>query len=152
MYIIGGSANTLSYKKIFFLVFSVVVTLNIYSLDFNESGYGSISDYLTDAFGIDRNAGLTAFPVLNVPMGGRSEGMATAFVSVVDDISFIESNPAGSSMLEKSELAFFHNNWIADTKLEGLAYTRRIKDLGLDLPPGCNRCQLQVIHLKKPHE
>jgi hypothetical protein len=33
-------------------------------------------------------------------------------------------------MLSRSELAFYHNNWIADTKIEGLVYTNRIKNLG----------------------
>jgi tetratricopeptide (TPR) repeat protein len=64
-------------------------------------------------------------------MGGRAEGMAGSFSAVADDASFIEYNPAGSSMLKKSELAFFHNNWIADTKLEGAVFTFRLGDLGL---------------------
>jgi hypothetical protein len=34
-------------------------------------------------------------------------------------------------MLEKSELAFFHNNWISDVKIEGIAYAVRFGDLGL---------------------
>ncbi|MDR0719568.1 MAG: UPF0164 family protein, partial [Treponema sp.] len=89
------------------------------SLDFGPDSYGSISDYLNSIYGPDPNAALTAFPVLNVPMGGRSEGMAGAFAAVSDDISFIEYNPAGSSMLSTSEFALFHNNWIADTKIEG---------------------------------
>jgi hypothetical protein len=101
------------------------------ALEFDPDDYGSITDYLNGIYGIDDNAGLTAFPVLNVPMGGRSEGMATAFSAVADDASFIEWNPAGSSMLENSELAFFHNNWIADTKIEGAVFNSRIKHLGL---------------------
>ena len=95
-----------------------------------QEGYGNIADYLNNIYKIDDNAGLTAFPILNIPMGGRAEGMGMAFSAVSDDISFIEYNPAGSSMLPFSELAFFHNNWIADTKIEGLAYANRIKDLG----------------------
>jgi hypothetical protein len=93
--------------------------------------YGSIADYLDSIYGVDDNAGLTAFPILNIPLGGRSEGMASAFSAVSDDISFLEYNPAGSSMLERSELAFFHNNWIADTKIEGIAYGARFGKLGL---------------------
>jgi tetratricopeptide (TPR) repeat protein len=34
-------------------------------------------------------------------------------------------------MLVNSELAFFHNNWIADTKIEGLVYATRYGNLGL---------------------
>ncbi|GHU64451.1 hypothetical protein FACS189447_01260 [Spirochaetia bacterium] len=99
-------------------------------MDFNADSYGSISDYLNSIYGPDENAGLTSFPVLNVPMGGRSEGMAGAFAAVSDDISFIEYNPAGSSMLSNSELALFHNNWIADTKVEGAVFASRYGDLG----------------------
>jgi hypothetical protein len=97
----------------------------------NGGSYGSIADYLDSIYGIDNNAGLTAFPVLNIPIGGRSEGMASAYTAVCDDISFIEFNPAGSSMLGRTELAFFHNNWIADTKIEGVVFASRIKNLGL---------------------
>jgi len=99
--------------------------------DDSQDSYGNIAEYLNGIYGIDDNAGLTAFPVLNIPMGGRAEGMATAFSAISDDVSFIEYNPAGSSMLERSELAFFHNNWIADTKLEGVAYATRFGNLGV---------------------
>jgi len=99
--------------------------------DEGQDRYGNTSDYLEKLYGTDDNAGLTAFPVLNIPMGGRSEGMAGAFAAVADDISFLEYNPAGSSMLEKTEIAFFHNNWIADTKIESAAFAIRIKNLGI---------------------
>ena len=94
------------------------------------SWYRSVSDYLNSIFGIDPNAGLTAFPILRIPMGGRAEGMAGAFSAVADDISFLEHNPAGSSMLERSEVAFFHNNWIADANIVGLAFASRRGDMG----------------------
>jgi len=111
---------------IFLLIFS---HLPVWADD-GQDAYGDITDYLNGIYGVDDNAGLTAFPVLNIPMGGRSEGMAGAFSAVSDDISFLEFNPAGSSMLEKSELAFFHNNWIADVKIESIAYAARIKNFG----------------------
>ena len=95
-----------------------------------QDAYRNIADFLNKVYGIDSNAGLTAFPVLNVPMGGRAEGMAMAFSAVADDISFLEFNPAGSSSLQKTELSFFHNNWIADTKLEGVAYATRTGNFG----------------------
>lgn len=101
-----------------------------FAIDFDPDNYSSLSDYLDEVYGIDDNAGLTAFPVLNVPMGGRAEGMAGAFSAVADDISFIEWNPAGSARLPKTELAFFHNNWIADAKVEGAAFGMRKKNTG----------------------
>jgi tetratricopeptide (TPR) repeat protein len=100
------------------------------AIDFDAGDYGSIMDYLKGIYGVDDNAGLTAFPVLNIPLGGRAEGMAGSFSAVADDISFLEWNPAGSSMLPKTEFAFFHNNWIGDTKIEGAAFASRFKDLG----------------------
>ena len=118
--------------KRFIAVFSVFTLCAVWlaGVDISDS-YGSIADYLDSVYGIDTNAGLTAFPVLNVPMGGRSEGMAQAFTAVADDISFIEYNPAGSAMLARTETAFFHNNWVADTKVEGAVFASRIGNLGL---------------------
>jgi len=123
--------KTTAFLAVFLFLFSRLPDLSADSGDSAHEGYGSIADYLNDIYGIDDNAGLTAFPVLNIPMGGRSEGMATAFSAIADDVSFIEFNPAGSSMLAKSELAFFHNNWIADTKIEGAAYAARFGNLGI---------------------
>jgi hypothetical protein len=120
-------------RKYFYFVVYFLFFLSpgaVFTLDSDPDKYGSISDYLDQIYGVDDNAGLTAFPVLNVPMGGRSEGMASAFGAVSDDISFLEYNPAASSMLDRSELAFFHNNWIADTKIEGAVFASRFKDLG----------------------
>jgi len=115
-------------------VFAVWLVIFSLAAAFNAFGQSFISDstgYLNNIYGIDDNAGLTAFPILNIPMGGRAEGMAGAFSAVASDISFLEFNPAGSSTLEKSELAFFHNNWIADTKIEAAAYATRFGNLGV---------------------
>ena len=110
------------------LIFFPLIPAN--SADFNDT-YGNLADYLSSIYGIDNNAGLTTFPILNIPMGGRSEGMSGAFAAVSDDASFIEFNPAGSSMLSDSELAFFHNNWIADSKIESISFTKRFGDFGI---------------------
>jgi hypothetical protein len=117
--------------KALFLNILLVLTLPLYALDINNTFYGSVTDYLLSINGIDDNQGLTSLPVLSIPMGGRSEGLATAFAAVADDASYIEWNPAGSSMLSNTELSFYHNNWIADTKIEGLVYTQRLGNLGI---------------------
>jgi tetratricopeptide (TPR) repeat protein len=119
--------NRSIFYGIFLLFFTLIPGM---ALEFNPDGFGAVSDYLDGIYGEDDNAGLTAFPVLNIPMGGRSEGMAGAFAAVADDISFLEFNPAGSSMLKRSELAFFHNNWIADTKVEAAAFASRYRNFG----------------------
>lgn len=120
-------------KRLYFfiaIIFLLLSRLSLKAADFDEDAYGSVTDFLMDIYGIDDNAGLTAFPVLNIPMGGKSEGMGTSFTAVADDLSFIEWNPAGSSMMQNTGLGFFHNNWIADTNIEGIVYTSRYKDLG----------------------
>jgi hypothetical protein len=101
------------------------------AVDFDSGAYSDIAGYLNGIYGADNNTGLTAFPLLNIPIGGRAEGMASSFAAVADDASFLESNPAASSRLTRSELAFYHNNWIADTKIESLAFTTRLGNLGL---------------------
>ncbi len=79
----------------------------------------------------DLNSGLTLFPSLFIPMGGKYEGMGTAFTAVSNDLSFIESNPAGSSQLPRTELGFLHHSWIMDSNIEGVAFATRFGDLGL---------------------
>jgi tetratricopeptide (TPR) repeat protein len=78
----------------------------------------------------DPNTGLTIFPTLLIPLGGQYEGMGTAFTAMATDSGFIESNPAGSSMLERNELSFHHHSWIDDSSLEGVIYTSRINNFG----------------------
>lgn len=77
------------------------------------------------------NTGITAFPTLLIPIGGEYEAMGTAYTAVARDASFIDANPAASSEIEETELALFHNNWIADSNIEGIAYTTRHEDFGV---------------------
>jgi hypothetical protein len=88
--------------------------------------YQGISNILN----IDQNAGLTTMRSLLIPMGGLDEGMGTAYSAVAKDSSYFEANPAASSLLDATELAVFHNQWIADTKIEGFVYTIRTRNLG----------------------
>jgi tetratricopeptide (TPR) repeat protein len=101
---------------------------------FGDSGaaYYGLSDFLSRNFA-DPNAGLTAFPTLLIPMGGRYEGMGTAYTAVALDSGYIEANPSASSVLERGELSFLHHSWIADSNLEGVIYTMRYNDLGIGL-------------------
>ena len=110
----------------------VILTL-IFLLFF--SSFISYADFYSDLVAYfetyeDPNTGLTIFPTLLIPLGGRLEGMGTAFTAMAIDSGFIESNPAGGSMLPYDELSFYHHSWIADSNLEGIVYTSRIKDLG----------------------
>lgn len=78
----------------------------------------------------DPNAGLTSFRSLYIPIGGRSEAMGSAFTAMSDDAAALEYNPAASSLLKQTELALFHNFWIADSSVDSLIFTRRTDDLG----------------------
>lgn len=120
-------------KKVIFLIITIfkILVIPLCALDINNTFYGSATDYLLSLNGMDPNQGLTTLPILSIPMGGRSEGLATAFAAVADDASFIEWNPAGSSMMANTELSLYHNNWIADTKVEGLVFTQRFSNFGI---------------------
>lgn len=86
---------------------------------------------------VDPNEGLTSFPSLNISCGGREESLGSAFTGLSDDIGFFDSNPAGSCLLKKGEVAAFHNSWIADSNMETLAWADRFNDLGLGLKLKC---------------
>lgn len=101
----------------------------VYGADFSYI-YGSMAEAFPN---LDPNAGLTSFPTLLIPMGGKYEGMGTAFTAVADDSSFLEANPSASSLLNYTELSFTHNNWIADSNMEGVIYTMRFNDLGIGM-------------------
>jgi tetratricopeptide (TPR) repeat protein len=113
----------------------LIFRLSAGGLDIYKGTSTGIAGYLNGIYGADRNRDRGAFPLLNIPMGGRAEGLGSAFTAVADDVSFLESNPAGSARLRQTELAFFHSNWFAknlvDTMVEGLAFTHRIGNLGL---------------------
>ena len=82
-----------------------------------------------DSF-VDDNAGLTSFRSLNVPFGGRAESLGGAFTALANDISFFEYNPAASAVLKNTELAVFHNSWIADSSIDTIAFTLRNRTFG----------------------
>jgi len=81
----------------------------------------------------DPNAGLTTFLSALIPAGGSAESMGMAFTAVADDASFLDLNPSASAVQDQTQFSFYHNNWIADTRIEGIAYTMRLGTLGLSL-------------------
>jgi hypothetical protein len=100
---------------------------------YSDNGSDLYQDALTlsDSLFYDENTGLTTFPTLLIPIGGKYESMGTAYTAVVSDSGYIEANPAGSAVLQETELTFLHNNWIADSNLEGVVYTTRFNNLGI---------------------
>lgn len=88
-----------------------------------------LSDYAT--FVEAANTGQTSFPILKIPSSGEYESMGTAYTAVGRDPSFVDSNPASTSVLEFTEFSVNHNNLIADVNMEGLVYAMRFGDLGV---------------------
>ncbi len=115
-------------KRFFIVLVMIIAASSLPAMNLAEF-YAMIGGE-TGIFG-NFNTGLTVFPMLNVPTGGRFEGMGTAYTAVADDSSFLEANPAASSRLTYTELSVLHNDWIADSNLESLVYTTRFDDFGI---------------------
>ncbi|MGA2764318.1 MAG: UPF0164 family protein [Spirochaetia bacterium] len=115
----------------FFTICCLLVTIGAVSWADSADFYSAWSNLMKNF--ADPNTGLTVFPTLLIPMGGKYEGMGTAYTAMAADGGFMESNPAASSRLARTELSFFHHAWIADSNLEGIIYTMRFNDLGIGL-------------------
>ncbi len=115
------------YSSLAALGWGLVLSPGIGASEFQDI-YGDTSKFFE--FIQDPNTGLTVFPILTIPVGGEYEGMGTAYTAIARDSSFFDANPAASSLLEYTELGFLHNNWIADTNIEGLVYTKRTDTSG----------------------
>ena len=110
----------------------MVFAAQAHSIDLSAA---EIVEFLTDyaTFVEAANTGTTSFPILKIPSGGEYEGMGTAYTAVGRDPSFVDSNPASTSILEFTEFSVTHNNLIADVSMEGLVYSMRFGDLGVGL-------------------
>lgn len=107
----------------------------LFSFDLTD-GIDTLSGLFGDAY-IDQNEGTTIFRSLNIPVGGRTESLATAYTGLADDISFFDYNPAASAILDNTEIAVFHNAWIGDSAMETVAGTRRKGNMGMGAQLKC---------------
>lgn len=91
----------------------------------------SIQESLCDSFygTEDDNEGVFGFRSLLIPFGGRTESLGLAYTGLCDDINYLQYNPAGASVQGETQFSLFHNSWIADSKMETLAFTSRGKNL-----------------------
>lgn len=111
-----------------------IATLTIFLISLCNISGGSFSEWLAEQskyFGIDPNAGTNSLLLLTIPSGGKYEGMGTAYTAVTIDSGFMESNPAASSLIDNTELAFLHNNWIHDVNIESVIFATRIENIGM---------------------
>lgn len=120
----------------FYLIF-VFLIISLQSV--NSLSYDEIVNIVADVFGglIDKNEGSTTFRSLYIPMGGRAEALGSAFTGLANDLSFLEYNPAASSVLKISQAGLFHNAWISDASIDGIAYTIRKNNLGFGASLKC---------------
>lgn len=90
-----------------------------------------ISSTLGDIFSplLDKNEGTTTFRSLLIPFGGRTESLGSAYTGLCDDISYLQFNPSAGAIQKETQIALFHNSWIADSMLETLAFTTRFKNI-----------------------
>lgn len=118
----------LSWRR--FLIYFLLLAAGIkgFSLDLSETST-ILSNSFYDMSG--DNEGTTGFRSLLIPTGGRPESLGSAYTGLCDDISFFDYNPAASSVLEQSEIALFHNSWIADSAMETIAAATRFGNFGL---------------------
>ena len=114
-------------KKIFFISIFFIFLMQIQALELTETE-SKLADIFSSS--VDPNEGNTIFRSQNIPSGGRTEALGTAFTALSDDSSFFDYNPAGSAVLEQTEISLSHNAWIADSALETLALTRRNGNFG----------------------
>lgn len=124
------------FSKTFIATFFLILTVNfrIFPLSFTD-----IDIALSEIFynTNDANEGLTTFRSLLIPFGGRTESLGSAYTGLCDDIGYLGFNASGSSLLKETQLAVFHNSWIADSKFETLAYTTRFGNFGLGAYTSC---------------
>lgn len=123
-------------KSLFFLtlIFFSFFCSNVFALDYTEIS-SSLSNFFDSLYG--SNEGTTGFRSLLIPIGGRSESMGGSCTASATDVSFIDYNPAISASLNETEIAFFHNSWIADSSMETLAFTTRFNNLGFAAKLSC---------------
>jgi len=85
----------------------------------------------------DPNEGISSFRSLLIPSGGRAESLGCAFTGLADDISYMNYNPAASSVLTNTQASVFHNSWIADSSMETISATTRVGDAGFGASLQC---------------
>ncbi len=105
--------------------FAAVLFLSLCSVSAWTQGLEDWYAAVSQAAGVDSNAGLTTFLTLVIPPGGMYQAMGTAYSAVLKDSGYLEANPAGSALLKETELSVYHNDWIGDSRIETVVFTMR---------------------------
>ena len=126
-------------KRAIKLIFLFSFLIKIPSFELEALDYSSVTSALSDLFHshVDSNEGTTTFRSLLIPFGGRTESLGSAYTGLCDDVSYLQFNPAAASLQKETQLSLFHNQWIAESKMETLAFTTRNKNLGIGAYLSC---------------
>lgn len=119
-------------KKHFLKSLFLLTILGLFSnKGLNALSYSDLITDLSDIFYsfVDKNEGQTSFRSLLIPFGGRSESLGGAYTGLCDDINFLQYNAGAGAVQKESQIALFHNMWIADSKMETIAATTRFKNI-----------------------
>lgn len=121
-------------RPLLLLIFIFSLSVSSYGQsDFENNfltGYLSFENFFLQMSG---DYGTTFFPFLNSGYGGREQALSGAFTAVANDISTLESNPAGTASLSHTELFFSYNKLMGDVNYNTLAYTMRFNDLAFGI-------------------
>lgn len=111
----------------------ITIAISLFGLKMAASAlsFTDVNTTLSDIFYTlsDDNEGTTSFRSLLIPFGGRTESLGNAYTGLCDDISYLRYNAGGGCIQKETQFSLFHNSWIADSKLETLAYTTRLKKM-----------------------
>lgn len=113
-------------RALMFMIFLILPGMQLKALSLTDTT-STIGDLFTSF--LDPNEGTTSFRSLLIPFGGRTESLGNAYTGLCDDISYLRFNPAAGAIQKETQISLFHNAWIADSKLETLAFTTRFKTI-----------------------
>ncbi|OHD05388.1 MAG: hypothetical protein A2086_09270 [Spirochaetes bacterium GWD1_27_9] len=134
--------------KILFINIFLITNLFVFAeTDFENNFLQTYLNVENFFLKIGGDYGTTFFPFLNTGYGGRQVGFSGAFTAVADDISTLESNPAGTASLNFTELFFSHNKLMGDVNYNTIAYTMRFNNLGLGI--GTRMLYIPFTHYDK---
>lgn len=126
-------------KKITTIFVTTFLIFSFFNEKFFALSYTDLNTSISEIFYSfnDSNEGTTTFRSLLIPFGGRTESLGSAYTGLCDDISYLAFNPSAASILKETQAAVFHNSWIADSKLDTLAYTTRWGNFGIGYYASC---------------
>ena len=83
------------------------------------------------ALATNSSPGTTAAPILELPLSARAQGMGGAFTGVADDVTALQFNPAGLSLLGSDEAYLLFLKGLVDQNVEFLSLGAPLRFRGI---------------------